>query len=206
MLLCEVAALSLRSTSPSGLLQLGARFYSPQIGRFIQQDPTGSGINWYTYAGNNPVVFIDPDGLDLTIPGLSGQPFLVFDEGSGEQLGMSAGATLSGLAAGATLGLWQPDWTHPCDAYAGFSKGMGTMSGGALAVAAGIAAAEKAGVLKFPEHAGGFELNLGRNFRAGWHKLPARVKRWAGRSLPHYHRRYPGPGGGIGRHRPWEGW
>lgn len=112
----------------------------------MQQDPVGDGVNWYAYAGNNPVVGIDPDGLDLTIPGLSGQAFLVFDEGSGAQLGMSAGATLSGLAAGATLGLWQPDWTDPCDPYAGFSKGMGTMSGAALVAAGGVAAGEGLGV------------------------------------------------------------
>jgi len=120
---------------------LGHRFYWPELGRFIQQDPVADGVNWYAYVGNNPVVWIDPDGLDLVIPGLGGQPFLVFDEGSAEQLGMSAGATLSGLAAGGTFGLWQPDWTHPCDAYAGFSRGMGTMSGGALAAAAAAGAA-----------------------------------------------------------------
>jgi hypothetical protein len=28
----------LRSTSPSGLQQLGARFYWPEVGRFVQQD------------------------------------------------------------------------------------------------------------------------------------------------------------------------
>ncbi|UCC69875.1 MAG: hypothetical protein JSV79_10935 [Armatimonadota bacterium] len=33
------------------------------MGRFVQQDPIGSGTNCYTYVGNNPVVFIDPEGL-----------------------------------------------------------------------------------------------------------------------------------------------
>ena len=50
-------------TDPSGMLQLGHRFYWPQIGRFIQQDPIGSGMNWYAYVGSNPVVYIDPEGL-----------------------------------------------------------------------------------------------------------------------------------------------
>ncbi len=49
--------------APSCLRQLGARFYWPELGRFIQQDPIGDGINWYAYAGNNPVVWIDPTGL-----------------------------------------------------------------------------------------------------------------------------------------------
>ena len=50
-------------TPGSGLLQLGARFYRPEIGRFIQQDPIGEGMNWYAYAGNNPVTRVDPEGL-----------------------------------------------------------------------------------------------------------------------------------------------
>ncbi len=49
-------------TPGSGLLQLGQRFYWPEIGRFIQQDPVGDGMNWYAYVGNNPVVFSDPTG------------------------------------------------------------------------------------------------------------------------------------------------
>src|SRR5574340_1363501 len=46
-----------------GMMQLGARFYWPEMGRFIQQDPIGDGANWYAYVGNNPVVGIDPEGL-----------------------------------------------------------------------------------------------------------------------------------------------
>jgi hypothetical protein len=45
------------------LQQLGHRFYWPELGRFIQQDPIGDGMNWYGYVGNNPVVGIDPEGL-----------------------------------------------------------------------------------------------------------------------------------------------
>ncbi len=51
------------TTDPSGMLQLGARFYWPEIGRFVQQDPIGDGVNWYAYAGNNPVRWVDPEGL-----------------------------------------------------------------------------------------------------------------------------------------------
>ncbi len=53
-------------TDPSGLLQLGARFYWPELNRFIQQDPIGDGVNWYAYVGNNPVVWVDPEGLHET--------------------------------------------------------------------------------------------------------------------------------------------
>jgi RHS repeat-associated protein len=50
-------------TDPSGLQQLGARFYWPELGRFLQQDPIGDGMNWYAYAGNNPASWVDPEGL-----------------------------------------------------------------------------------------------------------------------------------------------
>jgi RHS repeat-associated protein len=47
----------------SRLVQLGARFYHPSHGRFLQQDPIGDGVNWYAYVGSNPVVWVDPEGL-----------------------------------------------------------------------------------------------------------------------------------------------
>jgi len=50
-------------TDPSSFQQLGARFYWPEVGRFVQQDPIGSGMNWYAYVGGNPVVRKDPHGL-----------------------------------------------------------------------------------------------------------------------------------------------
>ncbi|MBW8042153.1 MAG: hypothetical protein FVQ85_19435 [Planctomycetes bacterium] len=42
-----------------------ARYYSTEIGRFLQVDPIGytDGLNLYAYCGNNPVVLIDPLGL-----------------------------------------------------------------------------------------------------------------------------------------------
>jgi len=50
-------------TDPSGMLQLGARYYWPEIGRFISQDPIGEGGNSYAYADSNPVTGVDPEGL-----------------------------------------------------------------------------------------------------------------------------------------------
>jgi RHS repeat-associated protein len=50
-------------TDPSGLLQLGARYYWPEVGRFVSQDPARAGIDWYTYVRNRPLREADPEGL-----------------------------------------------------------------------------------------------------------------------------------------------
>jgi hypothetical protein len=41
-----------------------ARYYSPELRRFINTDPIGfaGGLNWFTYVGGNPISFIDPNG------------------------------------------------------------------------------------------------------------------------------------------------
>ena len=57
--------------SPAGgpadveFIHVGARWYDPATGRFLQRDPIGSdgGVNVYAYAQNDPLASIDPDGL-----------------------------------------------------------------------------------------------------------------------------------------------
>jgi RHS repeat-associated protein len=42
-----------------------ARYYDPQRGRFLNEDPIrfAGSVNFYSYVSNNPVVRIDPSGL-----------------------------------------------------------------------------------------------------------------------------------------------
>jgi RHS repeat-associated protein len=56
--------------SQIGLYDLRNRFYSPDLGRFLQPDPIGfrGGNNLYRYCGNNPVTTSDPFGLQVGPP------------------------------------------------------------------------------------------------------------------------------------------
>ena len=52
-------------------IDYGERTYDPRIGRFLATDPLSRSFPWYTpyqYAGNNPILFIDIDGLEPITP------------------------------------------------------------------------------------------------------------------------------------------
>ena len=51
----------------TGFVYLRNRYYDPEVGRFITEDPIRDGVNWYVYAGNNPINFVDPLGLDAIV-------------------------------------------------------------------------------------------------------------------------------------------
>ena len=88
-------------TEPNGLYYMRARYYDPQVGRFISEDPIGfegGDVNLYVYASNNPILFIDPWGLCAKNPSLSEQIRKSISNIGPETL-YSAGATLAGTGA-----------------------------------------------------------------------------------------------------------
>lgn len=69
----------------TGLIFMGRRYYDPDIGRFVNVDPApinvGSvhGFNRYSFAYNNPDVYLDPDGRVFV-------PIVLFAVGAGINL------------------------------------------------------------------------------------------------------------------------
>jgi RHS repeat-associated protein len=53
-------------TEPNGFYYMRARYYDPEVGRFISEDPIGfegGDVNLCVYASNNPLIYTDPYGL-----------------------------------------------------------------------------------------------------------------------------------------------
>jgi RHS repeat-associated protein len=55
-----------RESDGLGINYYRARYYNPQIGRFLSEDPlglAGGDVNFYAYVANDPIDLIDPSGL-----------------------------------------------------------------------------------------------------------------------------------------------
>ena len=106
-----------RSDNDSGLRLLGHRYYESRTGRFLSQDPAGSGGNWYAYCGNSPTNGDDPSGLedsaagtppgDYTYP--DGRQYTVEQDGS---ISMNGSVNVQNSGGSSTSG----DITGPQDA------------------------------------------------------------------------------------------
>jgi RHS repeat-associated protein len=109
----------------TGLVRFGFRYYDPEVGRWTAKDPLlflGGSTSLYTYADNDPVNLIDPDGRDVinkcdcTIfvkPGSAG------GRGQGIELGQLAfvAVVLLGMAALKALPVRWPRWSAMVPAY-----------------------------------------------------------------------------------------
>lgn len=125
-----------RELDESGLYDFRARLYDPLLGRFISTDPRHQFDSPYLYAGNEPLLMIDPNGEIAFLAAL----------------GIAA---LIGLIIGAVSGAVSYAVTHKGDFHWGdFGKsvGLGALSGaiaGAVGFAAGAAASAGAVALGY---------------------------------------------------------
>jgi RHS repeat-associated protein len=57
-----------RDDDGTGLYYYRARYYHPQLARFVAEDPIGlaGGTNLYVYVAGSPLTYTDPRGTDLT--------------------------------------------------------------------------------------------------------------------------------------------
>ena len=97
----------------TGLYYYGARYYDPDLGRFITADtvtPGGGfapqGLNRYSYCRNNPVKYIDPSGhFEISAMGD------VFLEDRRDEVDTQSSGIEQGVGVGDdTLGLLQANW------------------------------------------------------------------------------------------------
>jgi RHS repeat-associated protein len=112
----------------SNIYYFGVRYYSPRIGRWLVPDPAGQCWSPYSYAFNNPLIYVDPDGEFILI---------AMAVGGAINLGIKAyqGKIHSGWDAVAAFGI---------GAAAG---GVGAITGGAAFVAFGGAAGGAGGFI-----------------------------------------------------------
>jgi len=75
-----------RENDSTGLIYNRTRYYSPQLQRFVSEDPLefdGGDVNIYAYVANSPTNYTDPYGLEL----LTGQQYQEAANGLAGSLG-----------------------------------------------------------------------------------------------------------------------
>jgi len=109
-----------RENDGNGLYYYRARYYSPVLGRFVNEDPlgfAGSGPNFYAYVFNSPTNLVDPFGLatPALIPIVAGSGTgLTLIQGGGGAAAITGTIVETGSAGGpagvAVLGAGAAGW------------------------------------------------------------------------------------------------
>jgi hypothetical protein len=82
---------------------MGARHYSPSLGRFLQPDPPALEANLYAYAANSPVTKADPSGeFAIAIPFLA--PLAAGAASALAKAVVAVGAAVGAAVVGSTIG------------------------------------------------------------------------------------------------------
>lgn len=192
----------------TGLYNYRFRYYDPEIGRFISEDPigfAGGDVNLYSYVWNDPVNYIDPLGLygwSDFMDDWSTLADIRAAQNYWQNYGGPVGSVMSGLLSYSGLATVQESGEtlgDPCK-----STGDKVLAGAKIV---GVGVSWYLGV-KGPQPSLGKNISIApggnRAWRTGWE--PINIKS----QLPHYHRRIVGPGGktipgGSPKwHRPWE--
>ncbi len=169
-----------RENDGMGLYYYRARYYSPELQRFISEDPIGieGGINLFVYVGNNPVNFVDPLGLwSFSIEGYYGLGGgIVFGKNPGGgtfitwRFGYGIGGGVSFDPKGTSPG-WDPCKAHGVlnaglGAYGGANVGLGPFYGG-YNVQAGVNAENPGSYQPYFTHGPSYGLDAGLRLRFG---------------------------------------
>ena len=115
-----------RTEGDAGLIKVGARYYDPQVGRFITRD-TVLTEHPYLYCKHDPVNGIDPSGhgvVSTAIGIIGGTIGTIIEPGLGTAIGTGIGTFVGDLIEGDSVGSAAAD---------GVVAGVGTYIGGGLA-------------------------------------------------------------------------
>jgi RHS repeat-associated protein len=101
------------SDTETGLYYYRARYYDPQIGRFLLEDPLYSGgeMSFYTFVGNDATNYVDPWGLCRIL--FNGSQISIETNNGSQKLGPFPAANKTVCNCGLKEGVYlfdQPQW------------------------------------------------------------------------------------------------
>jgi RHS repeat-associated protein len=157
-----------RWDAETGLYYLNARYYAPEIGRFITRDAfhgfedDPASLNWYNYAHSNPVMFVDPSGHFVTGVGIT------YNVGGG--IGAAVSILFvsdifghSGILITIGVGLFTPQVSISLSALFSWRRTIYHLQGIAAVIGAGVSIGPSAGLDIIIDNKGiaGLTVNLG---------------------------------------------